>query len=109
MVTIRDGVALKRGGLDLDTAVVDRVDRVAALIDEPLESFALRRPSLVAWNLLAFVSTFHATGEVNERQVEQRWKAEHGAKTPLTTVMATDLTVVDHEAPDRHGDRVAHA
>jgi len=68
MVAISDVVAAKGGGSELDAFFVERVDPSASLLDEPVDSFALRWPTFMGGDVLALVCAFDLAGEVNEGQ-----------------------------------------
>ena len=108
MIPVGDRVGAKWRRTHFDAVFINRIDPVATLLDEPLDRFALCRPTLVRGNVAAFVCTFDAIREVQERKVQQRWETEHGAEAPLPTSVTADLAVVDDQACARHRDQLAH-
>src|SRR5947208_2793838 len=69
VVSIGDVVAIDGGVMHLDALLVEGVDPVAALVDEPLERLALCRPALMRRDVTAFVRRFDPARELEEGQV----------------------------------------
>ena len=106
MIAVGDVVAPKRRGSDLDALLVERVDPVAPALDEPLNRFALRWPTLVRGRFFTFVGTLDPAREVDEGKVLERGKAEHLSKAPASTAVAADLTVEEDQVRERHLDHL---